>query len=95
MSSLITNSTVNDVLLTQLINDQVREYELAQMIGTKINFRNNLDVFGNITISGLYEGTNLGNISDNSKLDAVLSKTTEVVELTRDIKTGLHSEFDH
>lgn len=83
---------MNDVLLTQLMDDQVKEHELAQTIETEIGFRKDFEVFGNITIGGLYEGTNLDNISDSGKLDAALGRTTEVAELTRNVTTGLRSE---
>ncbi|XP_019699980.1 uncharacterized protein LOC105189727 [Harpegnathos saltator] len=90
VSSLITESAVNDVILTQLIDNQVKKHELAQTIESEINFQKHLEVFGNITIGELYEGIDLDNISDN-RLDAVLSRTTEVLEMADDIKTGLHN----
>lgn len=93
VSSLITDSTVNDVFLTELINNQLKKRELVQTIEMEINFWENLEVFGNITIDGLYADIDLNNISDNSKLDTVLNRMAEVMELADNIKTGLHSEL--
>lgn len=93
VSSLITDSAVNDVFLTQLMNDQLKNHELVQRIETEIDFNENLEVFGNITIGGLYEGTDLNDISDDNRLDAVLSRTIEIMELADNIIAGLHSEL--
>ncbi|XP_014469815.1 PREDICTED: uncharacterized protein LOC106741904 [Dinoponera quadriceps] len=90
-SFIALTSIVNDVNLMRLINDQVKKHELTQTIEAEINFRKDLQVFGNVTVGRLYEGVNMNNISNNSELNAVLNRTTEVAELTRDIKTGLHN----
>lgn len=90
--SLITDSTVNDVYITQLINDRVKRHKIMQTIETKMDFKNDLEVFGNVTINGLYQKTNLSNIGDR-KLDIVLNRATKVMELAEDIKIALHSEL--
>lgn len=89
--SLIIDGSINDVSLTELTNVQVKKLKAHQIIESEFDFRNDLEIFGNVTIDGLYEETNLKNISNESKLEAVLSRTTEVMELSEDISTALQS----
>ncbi|XP_072746368.1 uncharacterized protein [Anoplolepis gracilipes] len=89
--SLITDGTVNDVNLTELTNNQMKKHKVVQTIDGTFDFRNDLEVFGNVTISGLYERTDLTNISSQNKIDAVLDRTTKVVELVEDITTALQN----
>ncbi|XP_012224336.2 uncharacterized protein clos [Linepithema humile] len=89
--SLIIDGTINDVNLTELVNVQMKKLKTHQIIESEFDFRNDLEIFGNVTIDGLYEGTDLKNISDESKLGAVLSRTTEVMELSEDITTALQN----
>lgn len=88
---LIIDGTVNDVNFTELTNNQMKKYKTLQTIDSTFDFRNDLEVFGNVTISGLYEGTNLSNIS-NHKIDAVFDRMTKAVELAEGITFALQSE---
>jgi len=91
--SLIVDGTINDMNLTQLIDSRVKKFEAHQIIENEFDFRNDLEIFGNITVDGLYEGTNLKNITDESKLDAVFDRVTEIMELSEDITTALQSKL--
>lgn len=91
---LIVNSTVNDVNLMQLMNIQVKKHKAVQIIDTDIDFQNGLNVFGNITVNGFYQGRELININnDQNKLNAILNRTTKITELAEDIKIALQSEL--
>lgn len=89
--SLIIDGTVNDLNLTELTNNQMKKHKAVQTIDSTFDFRNDLEVFGNVTISGFYEGTDLSNISNQNKIDAVLDRTAKVVELAEDITIALQS----
>jgi len=93
--SLIIDSTVNDVNLTELINKQIKKHKEEQTIENKLDFRNDFEVIGSIIINGLYAGVNLTNITDiiNSKKRDILNKMTEVMVLSEDIKIALQSEL--
>lgn len=91
--SLIIDGTINDMNLTELINIQMKKFKAHQIIESEFDFRNDLEIFGNITVDGFYEETDLKNINGESKLDAVLSRTTKVTELSEDITTALQSEL--
>lgn len=91
--SLIIDGTVNDVNLTELINKQMKKHKAVQTIESKLDFRNDFEIYGNITIDGLYEKINLTNISDQNKIDVLLNRMTEVVELTEAITTALQSKL--
>lgn len=91
--SLIIDGTVNDINLTELTNNQMKKHKAVQTIDSTFDFRNDLEVFGNVTISGLYERTDLTNISNQNEIDVVLDRTTKVVELVEDITTALQSEL--
>lgn len=91
--SLIIDGTVNDVNLTELINKQMKKHKAVQIIESKLDFRNDFEVYGNITIDGLYEKINLTNIGSQNKIDILLNRMTEVVELTEDITTALQSKL--
>lgn len=90
--SLVIDGTVNDVNLMELINNQMKKRKAVQTIESKMNFKNEIEIFGNITIGGLYEKINLTNIAKN-KIDTVLDRMTEVMTLTEDITTALQSEL--
>jgi len=92
--SLIINSTVNDVNLTELIK-QIKKHKAVQTIESKLDFRNDFEIIGNIIINGLYAGVNLTNITDiiNSNKRDILNKMTEVMVLSEDIKIALQSEL--
>ncbi|KAM0726481.1 hypothetical protein ACS0PU_007665 [Formica fusca] len=89
--SLIIDGTVNDINLTELTNNQMKKHKAVQTIDSTFDFRNDLEVFGNVTISGLYERTDLTNISNQNEIDVVLDRTTKVVELVEDITTALQN----
>ncbi|XP_077278366.1 uncharacterized protein LOC143906276 isoform X2 [Temnothorax americanus] len=89
--SLIIDGTMNDVNLTKLMNEQMKKHKAVQTIESKMDFRNDLEVYGNITIDGLYEGINLTNIGSQNEIDTVLNRMTEVVALTEDMKTALQN----
>lgn len=91
--SLIIDGTVNDVNLTELTNKQMKKHKAVQTIESKLDFKNDLEIFGNITISGLYERMNLTNISGQDKIDTVLNRMAKVVALTEDITTALQSKL--
>lgn len=91
--SLIIDGTINDMNLTELINIQMKKFKAHQIIESEFDFRNDLEIFGNITVDGFYEETDLKNINGESKLDAVLSRTTKITELSEDITTALQSEL--
>lgn len=90
--SLIIDGTVNDVNLTELTNEQLKKHEAVQTIESELDFRNNLEIHGNITIGGLYEKIDLANISGQNNID-ILKKMTEVLALTEDITTALQSKL--
>lgn len=92
-SSLIIDGAVNDVNLTELMNKQMKKHKAVQTIESKMDFRNDLEIFGNITFGGLYGRINLTNITGQNEVDTVLNRMTEVVALTEDIKTALQSEL--
>ncbi|KYN06038.1 hypothetical protein ALC62_03038, partial [Cyphomyrmex costatus] len=89
-ASLIIDGTVNDVNLMDLINNQMAKRKAVQTVESKMDFRNEIEIFGNITIGGLYEKINLTNITQN-KIDTVLDRMTEVMTLTEDITTALQN----
>ncbi|KYM83201.1 hypothetical protein ALC53_06469, partial [Atta colombica] len=89
-TSLVIDGTVNDVNLTELINNQMKKHKAVQTIESKMDFRNEIEIFGNITIGGLYEGINLTNITKN-KINTVFDRMTEVMTLTEDITTALQN----
>ncbi|XP_011155669.2 uncharacterized protein LOC105193044 isoform X3 [Solenopsis invicta] len=91
--TLIIDGTVNDVNLTELINTQLKKRKAVQTIESKVDFRNNFEVFGNITINGLYERVDLVNITNSSqnKIDVMLNKMTDIVALTESITTALQN----
>lgn len=91
--SLIIDGTVNDVNLTELTNKQMKKHKTVQTIESKLDFKNDLEIFGNITISGLYERMNLTNISGQDKIDTVLNRMAKVVALTEDVTTALQSKL--
>ncbi|XP_029165434.1 uncharacterized protein LOC114936425 [Nylanderia fulva] len=83
--ALIIDGTVNDVNLTELTNNQMKKHKAVQIINSTFDFRNDVEVFGNVTISGLYEGTDLSNINNQNKIDAVFDRITKAVELAEGI----------
>ncbi|XP_070162269.1 uncharacterized protein [Polyergus mexicanus] len=89
--SIIIDGTVNDINLTELTNNQMKKHKAVQTIDSTFDFRNDLEVFGNVTISGLYEKTDLTNISNQNEIDVVLDRTMKVVELVEDITTALQN----
>lgn len=91
--SLIIDGIVNDVNLTELTNNQMKKHKTMQTIDSIFDFKNDLEVFGNVTISGLYERIDLTNISNQNEIDAALDRTTKVVELVENITTALQSEL--
>lgn len=91
--SLVIDGTVNDVNLTKLMNEQMKKHKAVQTIESKLDFKNDLEIFGNITIDGLYEKINLTNISSQDKMDIVLNRMAKVVALTQGITTALQSEL--
>lgn len=91
--SLIIDGTVNDVNLTELMNNQLKKHKAVQTIESKLDFKNDFEVYGNITIGGLYERINLTNISDQNKINNMLNRMTEVMALTEDITTALQSKL--
>jgi len=91
-TSLVIDGIVNDVNLTELINNQMKKHKAVQMIESKMDFRNEIEIFGNITIGGFYEGINLTNITKN-KINTVFDRMTEVMTLTEDITTALQSKL--
>lgn len=90
--TLITDSTVNDVDLFKLINTQVKKHRAVQTIEGKLDFRNDLEILGNVTIDKLYEEINLKNISIQDKFDVVLNRTTQIIKITEDVTAALQSE---
>lgn len=92
-SSLIIDSNVNDINMIQLINNQVKKYKTIQKIETKMDFRSDLEIFGNVVINGFYQGVNLVNISNHNELDVILNKATKIMELAKDIEIVLHSKL--
>lgn len=91
--SLFVDGTVNDVNLTELTNNQMRKHKTMQTIDSTFDFKNDLEVFGNVTIDGLYERIDLMNISNQNEIDTILDRTTKVVELVENITTALQSEL--
>lgn len=91
--SLLIDGTVNDVNLTELIKNQLKKHKAIQTIESKLVFKNDFEVYGNITIGGLYERINLTNISSQNKIDIMLNRMTEVTALTKDITTALQSKL--
>ncbi|GAB1868165.1 Closca [Camponotus japonicus] len=89
--SLIIDGIVNDVNLTELTNNQMKKHKTIQTIDSTFDFKNDLEVFGNVTISGLYERIDLTNISNQNEIDTVLHRTTKVVELVENITTALQN----
>ncbi|XP_011870378.1 PREDICTED: uncharacterized protein LOC105563408 isoform X2 [Vollenhovia emeryi] len=89
--SLIINGTMNDINLAELTNKQMKKRKAVQTVESKLDFRNSFQVYGNITIGGLYERVRLGNISDPNKIDTVLNRMTKVVALTEGITTALQN----
>jgi len=90
--SLIIDSTVNDVNLTELINKQIKKHKAVQTIESKLDFRNDFEIIGSIIINGLYAGVNLTNFT-NSNERYILYKMSEVMVLSEDIKIALQSEL--
>jgi hypothetical protein len=91
--SLITDSVVNDVNLTELINHQVKRNNTEQTIESKLDFRSDLEIFGNVTIGRYYEGTDLKKINDNDRLDVTLSEMMKVMDIAEDVATALQSKL--
>ncbi|XP_012532717.1 uncharacterized protein LOC105834630 [Monomorium pharaonis] len=89
--ALIIDGTVNDVNLTELINKQVKKRKAVQTIESKMDFRNDFEIFGNITIDKLYEKVDLANITGENKIDIMLNKMTEIVASTESITTALQN----
>ncbi|KAL0105372.1 hypothetical protein PUN28_016792 [Cardiocondyla obscurior] len=89
--SLIIDGTVNDVNLKELINSQIKKHKTIQTIESEKDFRNTFEVYGNITIDGLYNSTNLTNINNQSKINIVFNRMRDVVKLTDDITTALQN----
>lgn len=89
--TLVTNSTVNDVDLFKLTNIQVKKHKKVQTIEGELDFRNDLEILGNVIIDQLYEGINL---KDNSrdKFDVVLDRTTKIIKITENVSAALQSE---
>lgn len=91
--SLIIDNTVNDVNLTELMNKQLKKHKAVQTVESKLDFRNDFEVYGDITIGGLYEKINLTNISGQNQINIMLNKMTGVMTLTEDITTALQSKL--
>ncbi|KAL6265402.1 hypothetical protein P5V15_002198 [Pogonomyrmex californicus] len=92
--SFTIDGTVNDVNITALINEQMKKHKTLQTIESEMDFRNELIIFGNITIAGLYEKTDLSNITDQSDTDKVgqgLNRLTRVMASSEDIKIALQN----
>ncbi|XP_015595922.1 uncharacterized protein LOC107268068 [Cephus cinctus] len=53
------NGPINDVNLTNLVEYQLKKQKDVQIIKTSISLRNGLEVLGNVTIDGFYEGVEL------------------------------------
>ncbi|XP_020292032.1 uncharacterized protein LOC109858817 [Pseudomyrmex gracilis] len=88
--TLVTNSTVNDVDLFKLTNIQVKKHKKVQTIEGELDFRNDLEILGNVIIDQLYEGINL---KDNSrdKFDVVLDRTTKIIKITENVSAALQN----
>jgi len=91
--SLITDSVVNDVNLTELINHQVKRNNTEQMIESKLDFRSDFEIFGNVTIARSYEGTDLKKINYNDELNVSLSETAKIMDIAENVATALQSKL--
>ena len=60
-SALVIDGLVNDVNLTNLMNQQVRKEKPLQRLKTPIEFQSALKIAGNLTINGSYGGAELKN----------------------------------
>ncbi|RLU23456.1 hypothetical protein DMN91_003660 [Ooceraea biroi] len=89
--SLITDSVVNDVNLTELMIHQVRKHDTEQVIESKLDFRDDLEIFGNITIGRYHKRTGLKNVNDENELNATLSEATKVMNVAEDVATALQN----
>lgn len=54
--SLVLNGLVNGVNLTDLSHQLLKEHELVQIMKSKVIFKGNLQILGNLTVGGEFQG---------------------------------------
>ncbi|KAK9305650.1 hypothetical protein QLX08_003423 [Tetragonisca angustula] len=91
-SELIVNGLINDVNLTQLIDQQLKKNKPLQTIRTRTVFQNSLHVRGNLTVRGTYDAAEMKNFyTSYSNVLPVAERMERSLEAAEEIRTALQN----
>ncbi|XP_012279708.1 uncharacterized protein LOC105699370 isoform X2 [Orussus abietinus] len=95
--AIILDGFVNDVNLTSVIEYQLTINASRQTIRTEVRLQGDLEIFGNVTMKGLYQGVELTPIADqvNGSLTSVLEGMQELTDLAEIVDIALQDRAVH
>lgn len=95
--SIVTEGLVNGKNLKNFVEQQLKKNSSSpQIIKTPISLNNELTIFGNVTINGLYNGAELKNIKNvTEKLESMKKRISELINFSEGIEMAIDSESFH
>ncbi|XP_066595611.1 uncharacterized protein clos isoform X2 [Prorops nasuta] len=89
---VITNCLINDVNVTDLINHRLKKNEIEQTIKTEFILNGTLEIFGNATFNGLYNGIPLTKLNTIfKKVNPIETKLSELRKVANYINLALQN----